>query len=275
MTDTTKKFAVVGHPIAHSLSPEIHQLFSEQFGIQMTYEKIDIDPKNFFVSLQKLSEAGYQGFNVTLPFKYNAFELCDVLSDRAKYTKSVNTLTVNNGQFLGETTDGLGLIQDLKNKQFDIKNSIILLVGAGGASNAVLYDLILNQPNTIFLTNRTIDKSQKMKSDWNSFADLNDVKLMVTPLQDLFKVNFNLIINATSAGLNDNKSPISSLILNKFHVCYDMTYGQKTPFMQEALQKNAVVYDGSGMLIEQAAASFSIWHGHSPDVALIYKTLFK
>jgi shikimate dehydrogenase len=274
MTDTTKKFAVVGHPIAHSLSPEIHQLFAEQFGIQMTYEKIDIDPKFFFVSLQKLSEAGYQGFNVTLPFKYNAFELCDVLSDRAKYTKSVNTLTVNNGQFLGETTDGLGLIQDLKNKQFDIKNSIILLVGAGGASNAVLYDLILNQPDTIFLTNRTIDKSQKMKSDWNSFADLNGVKLMVTPLQDLSKVNFNLIINATSAGLNDNKSPISSLILNKFHVCYDMTYGQKTPFMQEALQKNAVVYDGSGMLVEQAAASFSIWHGHSPDVALIDKTLF-
>jgi shikimate dehydrogenase len=267
MSSNLKKFAVVGHPISHSLSPKIHQLFAEQNQINIEYKKIDIEPGNFLKIIKKLKDDDYYGVNVTLPFKFDAYSFCDELSDRAKYTKSVNTINFKTDSVYGNTTDGIGLIIDLNNKGIDLKNKSILLIGAGGAANGVIFDLILQAPLAILLTNRTISKSKKMENYWKDLSNKNGVKLLVKDSSSLDGMNFDLIINATSAGLNSNLSPINNSIYknNKnFSVCYDMSYRKETPFIREARQRDVMVYDGLGMLIEQAAASFFIWHKIKP-----------
>ena len=157
-------------PISHSLSPKIHNHFAKQFGIQIEYQRIDVDGRNFKKTLNELKEAGYAGLNITLPLKNLAWEVCEELSLRSQQTKSVNTISIKNGKFFGETTDGLGLIADLNLKGVALKNKKILVIGAGGASNGVMYDLISQCPESISLTNRTISKSHDMREYWLEFA---------------------------------------------------------------------------------------------------------
>ena len=270
MSNTSKKYAVVGNPISHSLSPIIHQSFADQFNFKIQYEKIEIKPIEFSKVIRELISDGYIGLNVTLPFKGEAFKVCNHLSERAKYSKSVNTLTIKGNEIHGDTTDGPGLVEDLINQDVVLKDKILLLLGAGGAAQAVMYDLIQKKPNTIYLTNRTIGKAYDMERYWQSYAGNNKVKLEVLPSKE--SINFDLIINATSAGLNDNVSPISSLIQGDHW--YDMMYGKSTPFLKQGLEQGASKASGGiGMLIEQAAASFFIWHNLKPNTELIYKEL--
>ena len=156
MTKINKKFAVLGHPISHSLSPKIHQYFASQFGINLDYQRIDVESTNFKKTLSDLKQEGYEGLNITLPLKNLAYEICDELSLRAEQAKSVNTISIKNDKLLGDTTDGLGLITDLLTKNISLANKKILVIGAGGASNGVMFDLISQHPQAIFLTNRTI-----------------------------------------------------------------------------------------------------------------------
>ena len=262
-----KKFAVLGHPISHSLSPQIHLLFAKEFSIDLEYQKFDISQDNFFESVRRLEDEGYQGLNITLPLKNAAFDICDQLSERASLCKSVNTITFLDNNIIGDSTDGRGLLNDLSNKKINIKGKNILLVGAGGASNGAIYDLIKSKPKKIFLTNRTFIKVIDMKKYWKSFSEKNQVTLETIDLDFSNKLYFDLIINATSSSLTNLHSPLPEHALNCLKdegVCYDMMYGSQTPFMKEASKKTNSVYDGLGMLIEQAAVSFDIWHQLAP-----------
>ena len=278
MKKEMKKFAVLGHPITHSLSPQIHHLFAKEFSIDLEYKKFDINPDNFFESIQRFKIEGYRGLNITLPLKKPAFEVCDQLSERSLLCKSVNTITFSDNNIIGDSTDGRGLIYDLFNKKISIKGKNIFLVGAGGAANGVIYDLIESKPKQIFITNRTIAKAIEMKEYWKLFAEKNNVTLDVVGLNFSNKLNFDLVINATSSSLTSQDSPISDTAfncLNNQGACYDMMYGSETPFMKEAYKSSDSVYDGLGMLVEQAAASFNIWHQLNPSTEIVRETLKK
>lgn len=265
MSLTTKQFAVIGHPINHSLSPHIHLLFAKQFDLPIVYEREDINQEELLTRLDEFQDKGYVGLNVTLPLKHDAYLLCQELSEKAQLCKSVNTITINNNKLLGDTTDGIGLIRDLANKGVKLNKARCLLVGAGGAANGVMADLIECLPSTLYLTNRTIEKSLVMESYWKNFAIKHSVILKVANINEGDLPHYDVIINATSAGLSSDESPIECRVIKKETVCYDMTYGRETPFMNQANKINAEVFDGLGMLIEQAAESFRIWHNKTPQ----------
>ena len=269
MTKLNKKFAVLGHPISHSLSPEIHQYFANQFAINLDYQKIDVEGVNFKKTLIDLKQEGYEGLNITLPLKNLAYEICDELSSRAEQTKSVNTISIKNNKLLGDTTDGLGLVTDLLTKIVSLENKKILVIGAGGASNGVMFDLISQQPQAVFLTNRTINKSHDMADYWTSLAKEKGVLLNILSPKE--NITFDLIINATSSSLGDDRTVFPENL--KGHFWYDMMYGQKTPFLLMAEQNKAKFSDGLGMLVEQAAAAFKIWHKQKPDTRSTYQIL--
>ena len=276
MKNKIKKFAVLGHPISHSLSPQIHLLFAKEFAIDLEYKKFDINQDNFSENIEDLKIKGYRGLNITLPLKNSAFEICDQLSERSLLCRSVNTITFSDNSINGDSTDGRGLINDLSNKKINIKGKNIFLVGAGGAANGAMYDIIQSKPKKIFLTNRTITKAIEMKKYWKSFAEKNQVILELIDLNFSGKHHFDLIINATSSFLTNQHSPLPEHALNCLKdegVCYDMMYGSQTPFMKEAYKKTDSVYDGLGMLVEQAAASFNIWHKLTPATESIVATL--
>ena len=275
MTPISKQFAVIGHPINHSLSPHIHLLFAEQFDLPMVYEKLEVELETLLSSLDKFKGQKYSGLNVTLPLKYNAYLLCQELSEKSQLCESVNTISIRDNQFHGDTTDGIGLIRDLINKGINLNQAKILLVGAGGAANGVMADLIECSPPTLHLTNRTIKKSMLMQSYWKSFAIKNSVSLKVSGIDGEDSFRYDVIINATSAGFSSNISPIEDIMINKETYCYDMTYSVETPFMKQAKNMNAIVSDGLGMLIEQAAESFYIWHKKKPKTKNIKSQLKK
>ena len=275
MTPISKQFAVIGHPINHSLSPHIHLLFAEQFDLPMVYEKLEVELETLLSSLDKFKGQKYSGLNVTLPLKYNAYLLCQELSEKSQLCESVNTISIRDNQFHGDTTDGIGLIRDLINKGINLNQAKILLVGAGGAANGVMADLIECSPSTLHLTNRTIKKSMLMQSYWKSFAIKNSVSLKVSGIDGEDSFRYDVIINATSAGFSSNISPIEDIMINKETYCYDMTYSVETPFMKQAKNMNAIVSDGLGMLIEQAAESFYIWHKKKPKTKNIKSQLKK
>jgi len=268
MKKKIKKFAVLGHPISHSLSPQIHLLFAKEFAIDLEYKKFDINSDNFFENVKRLKIEGYRGLNITLPLKTSAFEICDQLSERSSLCKSVNTITFSDNIIIGDSTDGRGLINDLSYKEINIKGKNIFLVGSGGAANGAIYDLIQSKPKQIFLTNRTFTKAIKMEKYWKLFAEKHQVTLEAIDLDFSNKLLFDLIINATSSSLTSQDSPISDIAfncLNSEGACYDMMYGAETPFMKEASKRSDAVYDGLGMLVEQAAVSFNIWHQLAPS----------
>jgi shikimate dehydrogenase len=269
MTKLNKKFAVLGHPISHSLSPKIHQYFASQFAIDLDYLRIDVESRNFKKTLIDLKQQGYEGLNITLPLKNLAYEICDELSSKAEQTKSVNTISIKNDKLYGDTTDGLGLVTDLLTKNVSIDSKKILVIGAGGASNGIMSDLISQHPQTIFLTNRTISKSHDMAKSWSLLA--KDKNVVLNVLSSKEDITFDLILNATSSSLGAGSAIFPENL--KGHFWYDMMYGKQTPFLLKAKQNKAKFSDGLGMLVEQAAAAFNIWHHQKPDTKSIYKIL--
>ncbi len=274
MKKELKKFAVIGHPIAHSFSPQIHSLFAKELGIDLEYKKIDITHDDFIANIKQLRGEGYSGLNITLPLKNSAYEICDHLSERSSLCKSVNTITFADNKIYGDSTDGRGLINDLFNKKINIKGKNIFLVGSGGAANGAIYDLIQGKPKCIFLTNRTFAKAIQMKNYWKLFAEKNQVIIEAIDFSNKFY--FDLIINATSSSLTSQESPVPASTFNCLNdqgACYDMMYGSETPFMKEAYKQTNSVYDGLGMLVEQAAASFNIWHHLHPTTKRVHESL--
>ena len=273
MNNHIKKYAVVGHPINHSKSPVIHQCFADEFGLNIMYEKIDINPEHFVDKIHVLRNQNYLGLNITLPFKADAFAMCDEVTATSRMTGSVNTLTFIDGKIYGDTTDGIGIVRDLDAKKIVIKDSHLAILGAGGASNGVMFDIINAGPKSITLANRTKTKADDMVNKWDSFAKGNGVELRVIELHAFDGQGYHLVINGTSSALIDGSSPIADHLFQSETVYYDMTYGVETRFMLNAKNKGAQYFDGLGMLIGQAAASFSIWHKLQPNLRLAAKAL--
>lgn len=254
-----EKFAVIGNPIEHSKSPQIHQAFARQMGKHIIYERILAPLDQFAVTVSTLISDNYRGANVTVPFKFEAFAICHSLSNRAinTHAEAVNTLTFKDGKILGDNTDGVGLLNDIEqNLGFKISGKRVLVLGAGGAAQGVL--MHLSAAAHVTVANRTFGKAQAMvaRLDTNQysacqFSALNEA--------------YDLIINATSTGLSDVALPISDSVFSSHSLAYDMMYGRDTPFMQQAIKAGALVADGLGMLVEQAAEAFYAWHGVRPD----------
>ena len=262
-------YAVAGNPISHSKSPAIHQRFAEQSNQQMHYGRLQPALGEFKTAAQSFFAAGGKGMNVTVPFKLDAQVLADVLTPRAQLAGAVNTLRIEDGKIFGDNTDGAGLVRDLLAQGIQIQGSRILLLGAGGASRGVLGPLLEQSPKELIIANRSNAKAEDLVQLFSDLAHSLQVVLTtvtVNELEDASKTisPFDLIINATAAGLSD-ASPISdtaaSNVFTPKSFAYDMVYGKVTALMQQALHRGARVSDGLGMLVEQAADAFLIWRG--------------
>jgi shikimate dehydrogenase len=263
------KLGVIGNPIAHSLSPVIHQHFAQQTNVDLTYQKILAPVANFKQVVQEFMQQGADGFNVTVPFKLDAFAIADELSANAKIAGSVNTIKLSAGKLIGENTDGDGLVRDLtQNLKINLADATILLLGAGGASQGILYALLQQKPKRILIANRTLIKALKLKGQFARYG-----KTCGFTLDKVKPKPVDIIINATSASLDNQVPNITPKVLNGA-ICYDLMYGKDTAFLHWARQNNAkMAVDGLGMLVEQAASSFEFWTGKTPATAELIQQL--
>ena len=268
------QYAVMGNPIAHSKSPTIHTLFAKQTSQELEYKSILVDLEGFADAVKSFIDNNGKGLNITVPFKQQAWELADNLSERAKRAQAVNTIIVNPDNTLtGDNTDGLGIIRDICiNHSVDIKNLKVLVIGAGGAVRGILEPLINCAPSRITIVNRTIERAIELAE---SFVDLYPVTVSGFEQLEAQENQYDLIINGTSASLSGELPPLPDNILKPGGCCYDMMYSNEpTVFVEWAKQHGAAVaLDGLGMLVEQAAESFQLWRGVRPDTADVISTL--
>ena len=249
MTELKKYFAVIGNPIHHSLSPQIHAAFAKEAGIDIHYEAVLSPLDQFQDTVKTLISRKLTGANVTLPFKKEAYALATTHTDYAKIAEAVNTLEFKEDQIIGHNTDGLGLVRDLEqNLQFNLKGKKILLIGAGGAAEGVVYSILEKEPSQLTLTNRTIEKSNIIQNKMNAYAQNFHVNLNVIEIAKLPHQYFDLIINATSASLNDNDLGIDNKVFHEKCLAYDMMYGKETSFIKQAKSQRSKTSDGLGML---------------------------
>lgn len=261
----TDQYAVIGNPIAHSLSPQIHALFAEQTGEDLHYDKIHAEKNAFADAATRFFDAGGRGMNVTLPFKQSACRFADTLSERAKHAQAVNTLIRHtDGQITGDNTDGTGLVRDLtRNLNLEIAHKNILILGAGGAVRGVLGSLLEQHPASLTIANRTAEKASDLAQHFSVLGVVRGTALHQTAKF----APYDLIINGTSAGVTGSNPDLPDGLFAQQCFAYDMFYAAApTPFICWAKVQHAAGHaDGFGMLVEQAAESFSLWRGKQPD----------
>jgi shikimate dehydrogenase len=266
------RYAVFGNPVRHSKSPEIHAMFAQQCAQAMTYRAVLVAPGGFTDAAQKFFAGGGAGLNITVPFKRDAFEFADQVSARAARAGAVNTLyRGEDGAIEGDNTDGVGLVRDLiSNLGWTVQGARVLLVGAGGAARGVLEPLLLEQPGELLVVNRTGSRAEQLVAEFAGIGSLAGGAIHLAEGRQ-----FDLVINATSAGLSGEAPELSGSLLRERSCCYDMVYGaEPTPFMRWAAHHAAwAVADGLGMLVEQAAESFYIWRGARPDTGPVINHL--
>lgn len=262
----TDRYAVFGHPIAHSKSPQIHTAFARQTGQDMTYEAILAPLDGFADSVAAFIAAGGRGANVTVPFKEEAFKLASRLSPRAQRAGAVNTLSFDADGILGDNTDGAGLVADLtRNLNCTIVGKRVLLLGAGGAARGVIEPLLDQQPAALVIANRTVSRAEELAELFGRGVRACGFDAANTP--------FDLVINATAASLAGDLPPLSPRVFTPDTMAYDMMYGRDTPFLDFARTHGARTADGLGMLVEQAAEAFHLWRGVRPDTAPVIAAL--
>lgn len=262
----TDRYAVFGHPIAHSKSPQIHTAFARQTGQDMTYEAILAPLDGFADSVAAFIAAGGRGANVTVPFKEEAFRLASRLSPRAQRAGAVNTLSFDADGILGDNTDGAGLVADLtRNLHCTIVGKRVLLLGAGGAARGVIEPLLDQQPAALVIANRTVSRAAELAELFGRGVRACGFDAADTP--------FDLVINATAASLAGDLPPLSPRVFTPDTMAYDMMYGRDTPFLDFARTHGARTADGLGMLVEQAAEAFHLWRGVRPDTAPVIAAL--
>jgi shikimate dehydrogenase len=265
------RYGVFGNPIGHSKSPMIHRLFAEQTAQQLSYDTL-LAPLDDFEGYARAFFAEGRGANVTVPFKEQAFALADSLTERARRAGAVNTLKkLDDGSLLGDNTDGAGLVRDLTvNAGIKLRGKRILLLGAGGAVRGILEPFLAEQPQSLVIANRTVDKAEQLA---RQFADLGPV---VASGFDWIDAPVDLIVNGTSASLAGELPPIAASLIQPGHTCcYDMMYGPgPTAFNRWAAEQGAArTLDGLGMLVEQAVEAFHLWRGVRPDSAPVLAEL--
>ena len=264
-----KRFAVFGNPINHSLSPMIHNEFANEFDIELSYEKILSPIGDFALTANEFIKDGGLGFNITVPFKLDAFNFCEELTSNARAAGAVNTIKVQNKVIYGENTDGNGLVNDLENNLGEsLSGKEILIIGAGGATQGILKPILDKNPEKILLANRTSEKSIKLANDFLKFG-----KVCGFGIHQIKSKPVDIVINATSASISGGMLDLPSGLCEDA-LCYDLMYGMQTPFMKWALENSArKVSDGLGMLVEQAALSFNFWHGKSPKTDSVIRLI--
>ncbi len=269
---TTPQFAVFGHPVEHSLSPSIHTAFGRQLGIALSYRAIEASPDGFAPALRAFLEAGGQGANITLPHKEAAFALCIDASERAQRAGAVNTLSHVPGGWRGDNTDGAGLVRDLTDRAgFDLRGRRTLLLGAGGAARGVATALLDAGVQELVIVNRNPQRADALVDGlaepgransryWDDLGALGD---------------FELLINATSAGRDGAAFKLPGSLVAPRALAVDLSYGEAAiAFLAWArAHEVAHVRDGLGMLVEQAAESFELWHRRRPDTEPVYLQL--
>lgn len=272
MTSFPARYAVIGHPVAHSLSPRIHTLFARQLGLAISYEAIDATPEEFSAALDTFAAMGGRGVNVTLPHKQAALAVCNQLSDRARSAGAVNTLTHSLHGWIGDNTDGAGLVRDLADRNaLDLRGRRTLLLGAGGAAHGVAPALLDAGIGDLFIVNRHPEKADALVDTlgqpgrvhsryWNDLATLG---------------TFDFIVNATSAGREQSSISLPFGIATPRTLAVDLSYGEAAiAFLAWARGAHcAQAIDGLGMLVEQAAESFELWHGARPHTEAVFQEL--
>ncbi|MFH1495482.1 MAG: shikimate dehydrogenase [Pseudomonadota bacterium] len=270
----TDQYAVVGNPIAHSKSPLIHKEFARQTGQDLNYTTLLAPLDGFSATAMAFRAEGGKGLNVTVPFKQEAWQLATRLTERAQLAQAVNTLKFEDGEILGDNTDGAGLVRDITgNLGFQIQGKRILLMGAGGAARGVILPLLKQYPALFAIANRSPAKAHELAQLFLVHGDISSGEY-----NSLTGCHFDLIINATSSSLSDELPPLPAGVFSPGSLAYDMMYGKgQTPFLQFAQSNGAAqLADGLGMLVEQAAESFFLWRGVRPDtqpVMALLKTL--
>jgi shikimate dehydrogenase len=258
-----ERYGVIGNPIAHSRSPEIHQAFADQFDRSIDFTRILATVEDFDEIVAEFVKSGGKGLSVTMPFKQQAFELSHTVSDRALDAKAVNTLIIDSdGKVSGDNTDGPGLVTDMQvNLDWQIKDKTILLLGAGGAARGILQSLCQELPECLVIANRTESKAHWLASQYEGA-----VNVAGSSINQLAK-SFELIINATGASLQGSDLEIPEIVVTTHSQCYDLTYAaHETPFIRWArLNGAAHTADGLGMLVEQAAVAFQLWLNQRPN----------
>lgn len=259
----TDLYAVMGNPIGHSKSPQIHTAFAKITDQNLLYSAILVPLDGFEEAVDNFFRRGGKGLNITVPFKENAWRYADAFSQRAERAQAVNTLIKReDGSILADNTDGVGMVRDIvENQQVPMKGKNILVLGAGGAVRGILQPVLEQQPASVTIANRTVSKAEQLASD---FADLGNVSACGF---DQVEGQFDLIINGTSASLAGELPPIPATCVTSTTVSYDMMYGAETTvFNQWALDNGAAkVIDGLGMLVEQAAEAFRLWRDVRPE----------
>ena len=279
--DNIDKYAVFGNPVEHSKSPQIQKLFAEQTDQSLIYTAERVEPGQFSKAVDDFASHNGKGLNITIPFKREAWELASKRSQRAERAGAVNTLKIDDGVYFGDNTDGIGLVRDLvENHNININKQRILIVGAGGAVRGVIEPILEHNPEEIVIANRTVEKVLQLAEDFsdieNSLGKFSG-NISACGLDDpiLSTKTFNIVINGTSASLHGELPSLPVTVFSENACAYDMMYSAKpTPFMQWASENGARhVFDGLGMLVEQAAESFKIWRGIHPETKKVIELI--
>lgn len=263
------RYAVAGNPVAHSRSPHIHSLFAHQTGQALDYGRLLCPLDGFAREVQAFAASGAKGCNVTVPFKFEAFELAAHRTPRAELAQAANTLRFDPataGGWLADNTDGVGLVRDITvNAGVSLAGRRVLLLGAGGASAGVLGPLIEAGPAEIVVANRSVDKAEALVQRHADFAHEHGVRLSARSLDDPGQ-GFDVFVNGTAASLTGGGVPVGPQVLRPGSLALDMMYGPAAQgFLNWARQHGAIARDGLGMLVEQAAEAFALWRGVRPD----------
>jgi shikimate dehydrogenase len=269
MSSEPDRYAVIGNPIAHSKSPDIHARFAAATAQHLQYERLLAPLDGFAAAVRDFIGQGGKGMNVTVPFKLEAHALSTVLTERARAAGAVNTLRFDGVDILGDNTDGVGLVTDIvKNAGVALRSRKVLLLGAGGAARGVVLPLLMESPQELVIANRTLAKAQELAGTFGAQGPVRAADFATVHHE------FDIVINATSASLADDVPPVAPAVFGRNTLAYDMMYGKaNTAFMRFALDHGAAVRDGLGMLVEQAAESFYVWRGVRPDTAAVFTEL--
>lgn len=273
-SELSDKYAVIGNPVAHSKSPDIHAMFARQTGQDIVYDRLLAPLDEFKKTAERFFLEGGKGLNVTVPFKREAWNLVSAHAGAALDAEAVNTIKLEDGKLIGYNTDGVGLVTDLeRNLGCLIAGKRVLLMGAGGATRGVMNPILEMHPELMVVANRTLDKAMSLVSHFHKFRNFTSGGISASPYLALAGAQFDLVINATSAGLSGEMPPLPEGIFAPGALAYEMVYGRDTPFMIFARNEGARAVDGLGMLVEQAAESFFIWRGVRPQTAAVIEKL--
>ena len=274
MSSNIDRYVVVGYPVKHSRSPFIHGMFAKQTGQQLVYHMMEVPPEHFVAEVASFFREGGKGMNVTVPHKQAAAQFVKFQTPRAEFAGAVNTIVLlQDGTLLGDNTDGVGLLNDLKNNlRVVLADKRVLLLGAGGAARGVLAPLLQEAPEQLVIANRNVERAEQLTDEFKSLGNLQAVSF-----NDIEPQAFDLIINATSASLQGDMPELPTGIVGSETLCYDMAYGKDdTVFTRWAKGQGAAgAVQGWGMLVEQAAESFFLWRGVRPQTKPVLEALLK